>query len=91
MSYLKRKQQFPWLQETSDGGVLCFVCSSFYNKRSIPKGSDGTFINKPFTNWKKSTGSSLKDNKLLKHEKSSSHLQALCVSDEGQRDEGQIA
>ena len=85
MSFLKRKQQYSWLKETSDGGALCLVCSQFYLKRSLPKGSDGTFISKPFTNWKKSTGSSVKDNKLLKHENSESHLKALCVSDEGQR------
>ena len=69
MSCSKRRQEHPWLQETKDGGALCSACSLFYMERSNPKGSGGTFITKPFTNWKKITGLSLKDNKLLKHEK----------------------
>ena len=36
----------------------------------------GTFITKPFTNFKKTTGYSSKYNKLLKHEESESHRKA---------------
>jgi len=42
--------------------------------------SDGIFIIKAFTNWKKSTGSHSKDNKLLKHALSESHKTACMIT-----------
>ena len=37
----------------------------------------GTFISKPFTKWSKATGSSAKNNKLLRHQLLNSHRQAV--------------
>ena len=53
-------------------------CKNHYSgSRGLPKGSDGTFITKPFTKWSKATGSTVKNNKLLKHQQSNSHRQAV--------------
>ena len=49
----------------------------YVGKRGLPRGSDWTFIIKPFTKWSKSTGSSAKNNKLLKHQQSNAHRQAV--------------
>ena len=49
----------------------------YCGSHGLPKGSDGTFISKPFTKWRKATGSSAKNNKLLKHQLSNSHRQAV--------------
>jgi hypothetical protein len=66
------RDQHVWLT----GDNYCLYCKTFYSNRPIPKGSDGTFINKPFTNFKKATGISSKHNKLLKHEEAGSHKKA---------------
>ena len=50
--------------------VLC-------GSHGLPKGSDETFISKPFTKWSKATGSSAKNNKLLKHQLSNSDKQVV--------------
>jgi hypothetical protein len=64
-------------------GAYCFVCKEYYKHRPLPKGSDGTFITKPFSTWNKSTGSNPKDNKLLKHDQSQSHQTAMDVKSGG--------
>jgi hypothetical protein len=65
-------------------GAYCSVCQEYYKNRQLPKGSDGTFIIKPFSNWNKSTGSNPKDNKLLKHDQSLSHKTAMDVKSGGE-------
>ena len=69
----------PWLVSDGSGrGAFCKVCKQLYcDSHSLPKGSDGTFISKLFTKWSKATGSSAKNNKLLKHQISNSHRQAV--------------
>ena len=69
----------PWLISNESGkGALCKFCKELYcGSYGLPKGSDGTFITKPFTKWSKATGSSAKNNKLLKHQLSNSHKQAV--------------
>ena len=76
----KRKSDFPWLMAAGDG-ALCSACSVYYANRPLPKGTKGVFIHTPFTNWKKSTGSKAKDNKLLKHNNSSIHNSAVACRD----------
>ena len=69
----------PWLVQdgTSDGG-FCKFCKQYYTgSRGLPRGSDGTFISKPFTKWSKATGSTAKNKKLLKHQLSVAHRQAV--------------
>ena len=65
----------------SDGsgrGAFCKFCKQLYcGSHDLPKRSDGTFISKPFTKWSKATGSSAKNNKLLKYQLSNSHRQAV--------------
>ena len=66
----------------SDGsgrGAFCKFCKQLYcGSHGLPKDSDGTFISKPFTKWSKATGTSAKNNKLLKHLLSSNpHRQAV--------------
>jgi len=58
---------------SKDGGGICSICSTYYFNRPLPKNNDGMFITKPFQNWKKSTSSKVKDNKLLKHQLSDGH------------------
>lgn len=72
----KRQQEYPWLTATDSGGALCRICSVYYANRPLPKGNKGTFITTPFANWKRSTGTLPKDNKLLKHELSNCHKTA---------------
>lgn len=66
------RDEHVWL--TSDN--YCVFCKAYYSNRPKPQGSDGTFISKPFLNFKKATGFSSKHNKLLKHEESESHRKA---------------
>ena len=75
--------KYCWLVPKSDGsGCLCKFCSKYYtSSRGLPKGSDGMFIRKPFTNWSKATGSSSKTNKLLKHQESKSHKVAIAEAE----------
>ena len=56
-----------WLVPDIGGkGAFCKFCKKHYSgSRGLPKGSDGTFITKPFTKWSKATGSAAKNNKLL--------------------------
>ena len=53
----------PWLVSDRTGkGAFCKFCKQCYSgSRGLPKGSDGTFIVKPFTKWKKATGKSAKN------------------------------
>lgn len=80
----KRKREFPWIipNGDGDGGALCKTCSTFYSNRPLPRNSDGLFIIKSFNNWKKSTGSESKNNKLLKHELSDTHTTAATLTGE---------
>ena len=58
-------------------GAFCKSCRKYYcGSRGLPKGSNCTFITKPFTKWSKATGSN-SGNKLLKHQQSTSHRQAV--------------
>lgn len=75
----KRKVKFPWLKKSDDGAV-CNTCCQFYAIRGITAKHSGIFINVPFTDWAKSTGSEPKCNKLLKHQQSSTHLDAATFS-----------
>ena len=71
--------KLPWLVSDGSGrGAFCKFCKQlYYGSHGQPKDSDGTFISKPFTKWSKATGSSAKNNKLLKHQLSNSHRQAV--------------
>jgi hypothetical protein len=60
------RDEHSWL--TTDN--YCVFCKEYYKERPLPKGSNGTFISQPFTNFKKATGCSSKNNKLLKHAES---------------------
>lgn len=73
------KTKHPWLTSGESGKeAFCKFCQQLYcGSYGLPKGSDGTFIMKPFTKWSKATGSSAKNNKLLKHQLSNSHRQAV--------------
>ena len=73
----------PWLVSDGTGkGAFCKFCKQFYSgSRGLPKGNDGTFISKPFSKWSKATGSTAKNNKLLKHETSNSHREAVCQAE----------
>lgn len=66
-----------WLIPDDGGkGALYKYCEVYYvGRRGLPRGSDGMFITKPFTRWSKATGSSAKNNKLLKHQQSNGHGQ----------------
>ena len=72
----KRKSVYPWLQAVP-GGALCAVRSTYYAARPLPTNHTGTFVTKPFNNWKRSTGSDPKNNKLLKHHRCASHSTAV--------------
>jgi len=80
----KRKSVYPWLTAVK-GGALCAVCSEFYATRPLPTNHTGTFVTKPFNNWKRSTGSEPKDNKLLKHHQSASHLTACAFESDSEK------
>lgn len=82
-TFHKRHQEYPWLTSTDSGGALCSICSVYFANRPLPKGNKGTFITTPFTNWKRSTGTLPKDNKLLKHELSNCHKTAASTFTEG--------
>ena len=84
-SFLKRKRDFCGLVSDGKEGAYCSSCRDYYKDRPLPKGSDGTFVTKPFTNWSKCTGQQQEDNKLLKHEMSDGHNTALVVSNERKR------
>ena len=78
----KHAEKYPWLvvddSEESKKGAFCKFCKQFYSgSHGLPRGSDGTFITKPFCKWSKATGTSVKNNKLLKHQQSNSHRQAV--------------
>ena len=79
--FMKRQADYPWLMPT-DGGALCRTCVSFYSTRNLPGDHSGTFLTKPFSNWKKSTGSEENNNKLLKHARSDLHRTAVSFSTE---------
>ena len=72
-----------WLIPDDGGkGALCKYCKVYYvGRRGLPRGSDGTFITKPFTKWSKATGSSAKNNRLLKHQQSNGHRQAVAEAE----------
>jgi len=74
----KRVIDFPWLLST-DGGALCSICAEYYSSHELPSDHCGTFVHKPFNDWRKSTGSTAKNNKLLKHENSDIHKLATTV------------
>lgn len=78
----KRQRDFAWLEPT-DCGALCKTCVSFYTSRELPRDHSGIFVNKPFNNWKKSTGATEKNNKLLKHANSDSHRTAVAFEKNG--------
>jgi hypothetical protein len=80
----KRKTVYPWLTAV-EGGALCGICSTFYAKRPLPTNHTGTFVTKPFNNWKRSTGSDPKNNKLLKHHTSASHLTAVVFDTDAEK------
>lgn len=80
----KRKAEYSWLVPV-EGGALCDCCSKFYSDRTLPRNHSDVFINKPFSNWSKSTGSKTKDNKLLKHQQSVTHLAAATFYKDGQQ------
>jgi Domain of unknown function (DUF4371) len=80
----KRRSTYLWLI-AFENGALCRHCSVFYANRTLPKGTNGVFINKPFTNWDKSTGSQEKHNKLLKHDSSQMHKIAICHGTQGDK------
>jgi len=80
--FMKRQADYPWLMPTDGGGALCRICVSFYSTRNLPGDHSGTFVTKPFSNWKKSTGSKEKNNKLLKHSRSDLHRTAVSFSAE---------
>ena len=68
--YLMSKH--PWLTPDKDGNSS-YSNNKFFQKYYVGqcgllKGSDGTFILKPLNKWKKATGSSSKNNKLLKNQ-----------------------
>ena len=71
--------KYSWLAPDIDGeGAFCKFCKKHCSGScGLPKGSDGTFITKPFTKWSKATGSTVKNNKLLKHQQSNSHRQTV--------------
>lgn len=73
----------PWLvPESIASRAFCKFCKQYYTGScSLPKGSDGTYISKPFTKWRIVTGSTAKNNKLLKHQQSAAHRQALSQSE----------
>ena len=74
------KTKHPWLSFDSQkkGAYYCKFCQKFYSgERGLPKGSDGVFITKPFTKWFKATGSTKKNNRLLKHQESQAHKLAI--------------
>jgi hypothetical protein len=78
----KRQRQFAWLIPT-DGGALCKICVSYYASRLLPGDHPGVFVTKPFNNWKKSTGATEKNNKLLKHANSDNHRTAESFENHG--------
>jgi len=43
-SFLKRKRDFCWLVSDGKEGAYCSCCRDYYKDRSLPKGSDGTFV-----------------------------------------------
>ena len=74
------RTKYSWLVSDGSGrGAFCKFCKQLYcgGSHGLPKSSDGTFISKPFTKWSKATESSAKNNKLLKHQLSNSHRQAV--------------
>jgi len=81
MAFAKRKRGYPWLTG-GDGGAYCNPCKKFYEGKhgKAQLSSGGLFVSQPFTNWKKSTGSNPKDNKLLKHQSSTAHKISLGIS-----------
>jgi len=78
------REDHVWLTDDN----YCTFCKAYYSERTFPRGSDGTFITKPFTNFSKATGVLPKHNKLLKHEQSEGHRKAkglIACSDQSQR------
>ncbi|XP_065907811.1 zinc finger MYM-type protein 1-like [Dysidea avara] len=73
------KTKHRWLSfDSQKKGAYCKVCQKFYSgERGLPKGSDGVFITKPFIKWSKATGSTKKNNRLLKHQESQAHKLAI--------------
>jgi Domain of unknown function (DUF4371) len=79
----KRQSEYSWLVP-AEGGALCSICSEYYSVHQLPPDHKGTFVTIPFNDWKKSTGSTLKNNKLLKHAYSDSHKTAVTLKHSGQ-------
>ena len=52
-----------WLAPDIDGNrAFCKFCKKHHSgSRGLPKGSDGTFITKPFTKWSKGTGCTVRE------------------------------
>ena len=59
---LDLSSKHPWLiLDASGKGGYCKFCQKYYSgRKGLPKGSDGVFINKPFSKWTKATGSTKK-------------------------------
>ena len=79
----KRQSEFKWLV-SAEGGALCSMCADYYLAHPLPPDHSGTFVTKPFSDWKKSTGSTVKSNKLLKHAYSDSHKTAATFKRSGE-------
>lgn len=61
-------KQFKWLEYSVYADrVYCFTCRHFH-------GPDGAFVSDGFNNWKKLSGSTTKENRLLRHKSSESHV-----------------
>lgn len=59
---LDLSSKYTWLiLDASGKGGYCKFCQKYYSgRKGLPKGSDGVFINKPFSKWTKATGSTKK-------------------------------
>ena len=78
----KRQNDFPWLVST-EGGALCATCVEYYRDHKLAPDHCGIFVIKPFSDWNKSTGSTVKNNTLLKHACSDSHKMATTFKNSG--------
>eukprot|EP00118_Oscarella_pearsei_P010818 m.68553 g.68553 ORF g.68553 m.68553 type:complete len:765 (+) comp35534_c0_seq2:451-2745(+) len=77
------RKTYPWLVVDASGKeAFCKFCKEYFSKaRGLPRGSDGTFVNKPFTKWSKAYCREAKNNKLLKHQESKAHREAVVESE----------
>ena len=68
-------ESYRWLEYSEEkDSSFCFHCRHFSKHDS-----DSTFVIKGFRNWKKCYGSDPKHNKLLKHQLSSAHVDAVAA------------